>query len=59
MATKAILNTKMNEVKNNIPSITSLATNFAFASVQNKNPSVTRIKTNYDTKVSKIEKKTY
>ena len=59
LATKTILNTKINEVKNNIPSITGLATTSALTAVENKIPSVTNLvkKTDYDTKVSEIEKK--
>ena len=59
MATKFILNTKINEVKNNIPSITGLTTTSALTAVENKIPSVTNLvkKTDYNTKVSEIEKK--
>ena len=41
LATKTILNTKINEVKNNIPNITGLATTSALTAVENKIPSVT------------------
>ena len=61
MANKTILNTKINEVKNNIPSITGLVTTSALTAVGNKIPSVTNLikKSNYDTKVSEIEKIIY
>ena len=59
LATKTIPNTKINEVKNEISSITGLATTSALTAVENKIPSVSNLvkKTDYDTKVSKIEKK--
>ena len=59
MATKAILNTKINEVKTEIPSISDLATTSALTAVENKIPSVSNLvkKTDYDTKVNEIEKK--
>ena len=58
LATKTNLNTKINEVKSNIPSITGLAATSALTTVENKIPSVTNLvkKTDYDTKVSEIEK---
>ena len=58
LATKTILNTKINEVKNEIPSISSLATT-ALTAVENKILSVSNLvkKTDYDTKVNEIEKK--
>ena len=40
LATKSNLNTKINEVKNEIPSITGLATTSALAAVENKIPSI-------------------
>ena len=50
---------KISEVKNEIPSITGLATTSALAAVENKIPSINNLvmKTNYDTKISEIEKK--
>ena len=59
LATKSVLNTKINEFKNDIASITGLATNSALTAVENKIPSVTNLvnKADYDTKVSEIEKK--
>ena len=48
-----------NEVKNEIPSITGLATTSALTAVENKIPSISNLvkKTDYDTKVKEIEKK--
>ena len=43
LATKTILNTKLNEVKNEIPSIRNLATTSALTSVENKIPSVSNL----------------
>ena len=43
LATKTILNTKLNEVKNEIPSISNLATTSALTSVENKIPSVSNL----------------
>ena len=59
LATKNIINTKINEVKNEIPSISNLATTSALTSVENKIPSVSNLvkKTDYNAKVSDIEKK--
>ena len=59
LATKSILNTKVNEVKNEIPSISSLATISALTTVENKIPNVSNLvrKSDYDTKVIEIEKK--
>ena len=59
LATKTNLNTKINEVKNEIPSISGLATASALTAVENKIPSVSNLvkKTDYDTKISEIEKK--
>ena len=42
-ATKTILNTKINEVKNEIPSISNLGTTSALTSVENKIPSVSNL----------------
>ena len=43
LATKTILNTKINEVKNEIPSISNLATTSALTSFENKIPSVSNL----------------
>ena len=40
LATKTIRNTKINEVKTEIPSISGLATNSALSAVENKIPNV-------------------
>ena len=58
-ATKNILNTKIIEVKNEIPSISGLATSSALTAVENEIPSVITLvkKTDYDTKASELEKK--
>ena len=55
LATKTILNRKINEVKAEIPSISGLA----ITSVENKIPSVSNLikKTDYDPEVNEIEKK--
>ena len=49
----------MNEVKNEIPSISGLATTSALTVVENKIPSVSNLvkNTNYNTKVKETEKK--
>ena len=59
VATKTILNTNINEVKVEIPSISGLETTSALTDVENKIPNVSNLvkKTNYDTKVNEIEKK--
>ena len=59
LATKTNLNTKINEVKNEIPSITGLAKISALTSVENKIPDTSNLvkKTNYNTKFTEIEKK--
>ena len=59
LATKTILNTNINEVKNEIPSINNLATTSALTGVENKIRSVSSLvkKTDYDTKVKELEKK--
>ena len=59
LATKINLNTKINEVKNEIPSIAGLATTSALTAVENKIPSISKLvkKTDHDTKVTEIEKK--
>ena len=43
LATKSNLNTKINEVKNEIPSITGLATTSALTTVENKIPSISNL----------------
>ena len=58
LAAKTILNTKANEVKNNILSISGLARTSALTAVENKIPVSNLInKTDYDTKVKEIERK--
>ena len=59
LATKIILNTKINEVKNELPSTSGLATTSALTVVENKIPNVSNLvkKTDYDAKVNEIEKK--
>ena len=54
-----MLVTLINEVKGKIPHITNLATTTALPAVENKIPNVRNLvrKTNYNTKISKIEKK--
>ena len=56
LATKTNLNTKINEVKTEIPSISGLATTSTLAAVENKISSVSNLvrKTDYDTKVNEI-----
>ena len=55
LATKTILNTKIIEVKNNIPIISGLAPTSALTVVENKIANVSNLvkKTDYDTKVKK------
>ena len=43
LATKTVLDTKINEVKNEIPSISGLVTTFALTAVENKIPSVSNL----------------
>ena len=59
LAAKTILNTKMNDVKIEIQSISGLATTSTLAAVENKVPNVSSLvkKTDYDLKVNEIEKK--
>ena len=54
MATKTTLNAKVDEVKNEIPGISGLATTSALTAVENKIPSAGNLvnKTHYDTKVN-------
>ena len=56
LAAKTILNTKINEAKTEILSISGLATTSALSAVENKIPNVSK-KPDYDTKVNEIEKK--
>ena len=57
LTTKSNLNTKINEVKNEIPRITGLATTSALTAVENKIPCISSLvkKTDYDTKIGEIE----
>ena len=57
LVTNTTLNSKINEVKNEIPSIINLATTAAFNAVENKTPSVCNLvkKTDYNTKINEIE----
>ena len=59
LATKSTLNSKINEVKGEISSVTNLATKTALNAVKNKVPSVPNLvkKTDYHTKTNEIEKK--
>ena len=70
LATKNIINTKINEVKNEIPSISNLAKTSALTSVENKIPSVSNLvkktdynaanlvkKTDFDNKMSSLNRK--
>ena len=59
LATKTILNTKINEVKAGRPSINGLATNSALTVVETKILNISNLvtKTDYETKVNEIEKK--
>ena len=43
VATNASLNTKINEVKGEIPSISNLATNAALTTVENKTPNISNL----------------
>ena len=56
---KTDYNAKITEIKNKIPSISSLATKTALTTVENKIPSVSSLvkQTDYDTKISELEKK--
>ena len=58
LASKTILNTKINEVKTETPNINGLGITSTFAAVENKIPNVSNPvkKTDYDTKVNGIEK---
>ena len=54
LATKAIPNTKTNEAKTEIPSVSDLATTSALTAVENKIPNVSNLvkTTDYGTKVN-------
>ena len=61
VATNASLNTKINEVKGEIPSISNLATNAALTTVENKTPNISNLvpkkkKTDQNTKITEREK---
>ena len=58
LATKTNLNTTINEVKNEIPSITGLGTTSALTTVENKIPDTSNLvkKTDYNTKITEFEK---
>ena len=51
--------TKLTELENKIPDVSSLATKTALTAVENKIPDVSSLvkKTNYNTKITEIEKK--
>ena len=53
------LNTKINKVKGEIPSIANLATTTALTDVEHKIPNISNlvIKTGYNIKINEIEKK--
>ena len=59
LPTKTILNTKINKVKTEAPSISGLATTSALTTVENKIPNISNLvkKTDHDTKVDEKEKK--
>ena len=59
--TDFVKKTKLTELENKIPDVSSLATKTALTAVENKIPDVSSFikKTNYDTKISELEKKTY
>ena len=56
LATESNLNTKINAVKNEIPSITGIATTSALTAVENKIPSISNLvkKAYHDTEVVEI-----
>ena len=53
------MKTKLTELEDKIPDVSSLATKTALTAVENKIPSVSSLvkKTDYDTKISELEKK--
>ena len=57
--TDFVKKTKLTELENKIPDVSSLATTNALRAVENKIPSVSSLvkKTDYDTKISELEKK--
>ena len=56
LATKTILNAKINEVKRELPSINKSATKTAFTAVENKIPNISNLvkNTDYNTKINEI-----
>ena len=58
LGTNTSLNAKINEAKEEMPSIINLATTTALATVENKIPNVSNLvkKTDYNTKINEIEK---
>ena len=61
MATNTTVHAKINEVKNEVPNITSLATTIALTSVENKTSNVSNLvkkkKTAYQINISQIKNK--
>ena len=59
MAKKTDFNTKVTEIEDKIPSISSLATNSALTAVENKIPGVSNLvkRADFNTKVTEIEGK--
>ena len=57
--TNFVKKTKLAELENKIPSVSSLATKTLLTAVENKIPSVSSLvkETNYDPKITEIEKK--
>ena len=57
--TDFVKKTKLTELENKIPDVSSLATKTSLTSVENKIPSVSSLvkKTDYNTKISEFEKK--
>ena len=56
--TDFVKKTKLTELENKIPDVSSLATKTALTGAENKIPSVSTLvkKTDYDTKISELEK---
>ena len=56
--TEFVKKTKLTELENKIPDVSSSATKTALTAVENKKPSVSSlVKTDHDTKISELEKK--
>ena len=57
--TDFVKKTKLTELENKIPDVSSLATKTTLTAVKNEIPSVSRLvkKADYDTKISELEKK--